>query len=64
MELTMNLLSYFPFERITRRDTVDVSVDEGDIDDSHVIEDETEIEQLAKNTIGDHLLERLKANVE
>jgi hypothetical protein len=53
-----------PVERITRRDTVDISVDTPDIDDSHVIEDETEIEQLAKNTIGDHLLERLKANVE
>lgn len=53
-----------PVERITRRGDVDVSVDTPDIDDSHVIEDETEIEQLAKSTIGDHLLERLKANVD
>ena len=47
-------------DRPDRRDEVDTAIESTDIDDSHVIEDETEVEQIVKTTLGDHLLEILK----
>ena len=51
-------------DRSDRRVEVDTAVEQpgGDIDDSHVIEDETEVEQIVKTTLGDHLLELLNEN--
>jgi hypothetical protein len=51
-------------DRPDRRAEVDTAVEQpgGDIDDSHVIEDETEVEQIVKTTLGDHLLDLLKEN--
>ena len=51
-------------DRSDRRSEVDTAVEQpgGDIDDSHVIEDETEVEQIVKTTLGDHLLDLLKEN--
>lgn len=51
-------------DRPDRRVEVDTAVEQqgGDIDDSHVIEDETEVEQIVKTTLGDHLLELLNEN--
>lgn len=51
-------------DRPDRRNEVDAAVEQPgrDIDDSHVIEDETEVEQVVKTTLGDHLLDILKEN--
>lgn len=51
-------------DRPDRRAELDTAIEQqgGDIDDSHVIEDETEVEQIAKTTMGDHLLDLLKEN--
>ena len=51
-------------DRPDRRVEVDTAIEQpgGDIDDSHVIEDETEVEQIVKTTLGDHLLDLLNEN--
>jgi hypothetical protein len=52
-----------PIQSTDNFDAVFTSTSTADIDSTHVIEDETQIEQVVKTTLGNSLIDRLRSNL-